>query len=156
MEQRLIRPAGNSPPLSTPAFSGGTMFMNNGANTIYSTVVLGNDATFYRVDINNSANSILRLNGHTLQISEMLRDFGTTANTTGLDAGVSGSTLKFIGTGLQGIRCGNQQFGGVYTAPDVYVSNQSVNNGACINDYSSSASLLYAQPLHIKRSLFWI
>ena len=53
-----------------------------------------------------------------------------TINTMGLDAGVAGSTLSFIGTAQQNINFGNQTFNNVITTPNVIVSNTNSGGGA--------------------------
>src|SRR6185295_14247100 len=109
---------GELPSLSATPPVSGTMTIGNGA-----TVVLGNDGTFFNVTINNSANSILRLNGKTLRVAGTFTNSALTLNTMGLDAGVANSKLSFIGTVAQDIQFGNQTFSSVVTAPDIDVSN---------------------------------
>ncbi len=109
---------GELPSLSATPPVSGTMTMSNGA-----TVVLGNDGTFFNVQINNSANSILRMNGKTLRVAGSFTNSAATVNTMGLDASVANSKLSFIGTVAQDIQFGNQTFSSAVTAPDIDVSN---------------------------------
>ncbi|MEP7169088.1 MAG: hypothetical protein ABI855_06915, partial [Bacteroidota bacterium] len=121
---------GELPSLSATPPSGGTMTMANGA-----TVVMGNDGTIFNVQINNSANSILRLNGKTLRASGSFTNSAVTINTMGLDATVANSKISLIGTGAQPITFNNQTFSSVVTTPDLEISN--TNAAATSGVYNS-------------------
>ena len=121
---------------------GGNMFLNNPEG-----VTLGASGTIYSLYVYNNI-GLLNLNGKTLQLvgnganGYTIYNYTSIANTSGINAGTGSNTgtLSFIGNTLQSIWTGNQAFNNVNTAPNIIVSNTSINNGARLNNYQSSAT----------------
>lgn len=115
------------PSLTATAPNAGTLSINNNQS-----VTLGNDGTVFTVSITNVVGNILKLNGKTLRFAGTFTNAGATANTTGLDASVAGSKLKFIGSAAQNFTFNNQTFSGVVTTPDFEISGTNTLTGLSV------------------------
>ena len=140
---------GELPPVSLTLANapvGGYMYIYNDNG-----VTLGSSGTIYSLYIENNnggggnnnvqGGNVLNPNGYTLQLvgnganGYTIYNYAQSyAGPYGINAGTATgslqtSTLSFIGNTPQNIYLGNQNFNSVYTAPNIIVSNSSLNTG---------------------------
>jgi len=107
----------------------------NSGGTIPSIVALGNNGTAAGVYLFNAANSILRLNGHTLQVSGtriLLSKTWPIPLTPWDSMPACQFRIKLYRDRRSDIYIGNQVFSSVPTYPDLTISNTNNVTGADI------------------------